>query len=186
MEFAIVIEKTQALLDVSQEFEHKLELARGSMVEIRYPQHNQSIVVIHDFHQKNLAFENNLYIVKNSALLRVPERIWPYLVAITDPNERANIAKDQYYVEYILTLKEKSFVRVNGQYFSAYPIRQQFLPEREPKYKSLDYDCIVRYIGPVDEIGPGYFFALELLVNAFKSYYIFFSLYLKNLYLYCL
>lgn len=161
--YAIVIEKVLAMsaleVDGSQ-----VELKHGMMVEIKHCDRYCS-VMIHDFYNKNLAYENNLYLCKSSALLQVPIQIWPFLAAINDPFERVKTAKDKPFADYIQDITEGAFVTVNGQYFNS-PISQSlmFLPEREPKDKSLDYPCIVRFIGPIEEISPGYLFGLELLV----------------------
>lgn len=175
--YAIVIQKTQATLklnlpdDKSQD--QSVELLQGTMVETIGLQFNKNYhtVMIHDYHQRNFAFENNLYFIKQSALYQVSAEIWPFLIAVTDANIRASIAKDENFSEYILRLQLKSFVSVDAQYFSICPIRQslQFLPQREPNRKQgASFDCIVRYIGEVKEIGPGFYFGLELLVIFFN------------------
>jgi hypothetical protein len=162
--YAIVIEKVLAMCTAE---EHQIELSRGMMVEIVEQKDRYRAVIIHDFYQRNFVYEANTYLVKSSALFQVPLDIWPFLTSVTDPYERANIAKDKPFIEYILRLKENSFVAVNGDYFNTCPISQSlsFLPEREPKGRIVDYECMVRYIGPIDELAPGYMFALELLVN---------------------
>lgn len=174
MEYAIVIEKTKAVLVTTNNFQYdrdradqNLELFRGMTVQIKGRQNSYSVVVICDLHQDNLAFQNNLYYVKTTALQSVTETIWLLLVAIPDPHERSNVAKDKEYIEYLETVKISTLVKVNPQYFSMCPIRQslQFLPERDMKeFKEQDYDCIVRYIGFVPELGSGFFYGLELLV----------------------
>lgn len=166
--YAIVTEKVLAMCVITTD-EHQIELTKGMMVEVTNHQDRYSTIVIHDFYQQNYVYENNVYLAKTSALLQVPIDIWPFLMAINDPLERANVARDKSFVEYILKLTENSFVTVNGQYFnnlSAINQSLSFLPEREPRDKSLDYQCVVKYIGPVDELSiPGYIFGLELLVN---------------------
>jgi hypothetical protein len=162
--YAIVNEKVLAMCAAE---EHHIELFRGMMVEVLDKKDRYSHVVVHDFYQKNFAYENNTYLVKSSALLYVPLEIWPFLTAVCDPYERANIARDRPFMEYILRIDKENFVTVNGEYFNATAVKQSlsFLPEREPKGRILDYECMVRYIGPVDELAPGYMFGLELLVN---------------------
>lgn len=165
-QFAIVTEKVLAMC-VEAVDGHQVELTRGMMVEIKNFQDRYSTIVVHDYYQRNYAYENNLYLCKSSALFQVPLEVWPILIAVNDPYERFNMAKDKPYIQYILGLNEGSFVAVSGHHFNLSSISQSlsFLPEREPKDKSLDYHCAVRYIGPVDEIGPGCLFGLELLVN---------------------
>lgn len=169
--FAIVMEKVLAIC-VQDDDGHQIELSRGMTVEIKDYKERYSSIMVHDYYQKNYAYENNLYLCKTSALFQVPLGIWPFLIAINDPYERANIAKDRPFIDYILRQQEGSYVTVDGQHFNLSTIRQKlsFLPEREPKDRSLDYECIIKYIGPVDEIGgPGYLFGLELLVNLRSS-----------------
>jgi hypothetical protein len=168
--YAIVIKKTEAILELfKSEFDGKIELHAGTLVEIEKHSFNSQYctILVHDFHQKNIAYENNLYSIKRDALLQVSEQIWPFLIAITNPVDRVNLAGDEAYVNYLLRLTVRSFVPVLGKFFYKNPIRQslqfQFLPEREPKEQE-DYNCIIRYIGPVVEIGPGFFFGFELLV----------------------
>lgn len=174
IEYAIVIEKTQALLMTSSKIQpdrnfddQKIELFRGTTVQVKGRQKSYTVVVVCDFYHKNLAFQNNLYFVKTSALQTVDQSIWLQLVAIPDPHERANVTKDKAYIEFISSLKVGSLVSIMSQHFSRCPIRQslQFLPERDIReLKDQDFDCIVRYIGFVDEIGPGFYYGLELLV----------------------
>lgn len=163
--YAIIIEKVLAMSTVE---EHQIEVTKGMMAEIVDQKGDRyKAVIIHDYYQKNFVYENNTYLVKSSALFPVSLEIWPFLMAVTDPYERANIARDRAFIEYILRLRENSFVAVNGDYFNMCSISQSlsFLPEREPKSRPLDYECICRYIGPIDELAPGNMFALELLVN---------------------
>lgn len=166
--YAIVGEKLLAMCVQDFDDGHQVELTRGMMVEIKDFKERYSTILIHDYYEKNYVYEHNLYLCKTSALIPVPIESWSFLMTINDPFERANIAKDKAYIEYLMRLKEGDFVTVIGQYFNMSTIRQSlsFLPEREPKDRSLDYQCIVRYIGPVDELEiPGYLFGLELLVN---------------------
>lgn len=162
---AIVKEKAFATCqyyEVGQE--RTFEVHRGTLVEVKGTQGKQnSTVRIYDPHQKNLAFENNLYTIKCTSLLAIPRASWHFLAAIIDPHTRANIAADTELLDYIIRLKVKSFVTVNGFYFSLY--QDHIFAEKEPMKGPLYFECIIRYIGPVDEIGPGYFFGLELLVN---------------------
>ena len=169
--FAIVVENVlaMAVLSIEGDGSH-VDIKRGMMVEIKKNANSNSnrysTIMIHDYYEKNIAFENNLYLCKSSALFPVANNIWPYLIAIIDPWDRVNIVKDKNFVDFILSLKKDSFATVKGQLFNISAINQSlmFLPEREPKERSLDYECIVRYVGPIDEIGPGYYFGLELLV----------------------
>lgn len=171
--FAIVIESIKAMC-ASQDSDPRMrqvveqvDLKKGMMVEVLLLSEKFATVRIHDYYQKNLAFENNLYLVKASALFEVAIDVWPYVIAITDPQMRLNFARDRVFIDYVMSLDVGSFATVNGIFFMMSSINQSlsFLPEREPQNRILDYECVVRYIGPVDEIGPGCVFGLELLVN---------------------
>ena len=168
--YAIVSEKSLAMCTVE---EHQIELTRGMMVEIveknRKDRYKETI--IHDFYQKNFVNENIPYLVKSRALIEVPTQMWPFLMAVSDPYERANIARDRPFIEYVLSLEEGRYVTVIGDYFNHVGVNQaiSFLPEREPKGRILDYECMVRYVGPIEELAPGYMFGLELLVNLRKK-----------------
>lgn len=170
--YAIVGEKNLAMCTME---EHQIELTRGMMVEIveknRKDRYKETI--IHDFFEKNFVYQHNTYLVKTSALIEVPSQMWPFLIAVSDPHERANIARDKPFIEYVLSLQEERYVTVIGDYFNHTGVNQtiSFLAEREPKRRILDYDCMVRYVGPVHELAPGYMFGLELLVNLWKKPY---------------
>lgn len=169
--FAIAVENVLAMPLI--EGDEGFNIKRGMMVEIKKHSSRYSTITIHDYYDKNLSFEiNNLYLCKSSALFPVSREIWPFLTAIMDPCERANLAKDKGLVDYILSLEVSCYATVRGQEFNVSSINQSlmFLPEREPRERLLDYECIIRHIGEVDEIGPGYYFGLELLVNLRKSY----------------
>lgn len=168
MNYAIVVEKAALASCIMESGEkHQLELTQGVMVEILKESNGHSTIRIHDHYQKNFAYEHNLYFIKSKTLFPVAIEMWPFLTAISDPLERTSVAKNLSYVHYLLSLEIGDFVTVLGKHFDVSPINQSlmFLPEREPKIRTLDYDCVVRYIGPVDEVGPGYIFGLELLVN---------------------
>lgn len=164
--FALIVEKVLAMAVLESDGDH-VELKPGMMVEMKKETNRYSTIIIHDYYEKNLAFENNLYLCKSSALFPVKIDFWPFLIAIIDPYERVNIGRDKDFVDFILSLRIDNFAAVHGQQFNISAINQSlmFLPEREPRATNLDYECIIRYIGPVDEAGPGYYFGLELLVN---------------------
>lgn len=164
--YAIVVENMKAALLLDSE-ETIMHLTKGMTVQVVEVREKHSAIIIRDYHQRNLAFENNVYICKKSGLIMVTADIWPFLTAINDPFERIEIARDKPFCKYILGLKENVFVDVLGYMFNLSSIQQSlmFLPERAPKDKSnSDYNCIIRYIGNVPEIGPGFYFGLELLV----------------------
>jgi len=181
--YAIVIQKISAFLADGNQSE-VLEVANGTLVEYCNERRNEQgqycFIIICSLDRKDVAFEHNVYMCKKSALLDVPSKIWPFLKAIHDPFDRISVAKDKPYIDYILKFAVNSFITINGQYFNVSAMNQSlsFLPEREPKDKfNCDYDCIIRYIGPIDELGPGHYFGLELLVIAWSPILPFLSLF---------
>lgn len=171
--FAIVIENVRAMCAVKEidlrtkQIIEQIDLKKGMMVEVHLLSEKYATVRVHDYYQKNTVFENHLFLVKASALFEVAIDVWPYVIAINDPVMRLGFARDRYFIDYAMSLDLGSFVTVNGVFFMMSAINQSlnFLPEREPQSRILDYECVVRYIGPAEEIGPGCVFGLELLVN---------------------
>lgn len=167
--YAIVMEKVMvSCVTEGDGVKEHTELSRGMMVEFKRNTDRYCTVVVRDYYQSNLAFQHNLYLCKLSALYPVPSDIWPFLIAINDPIERAVIAKEKPFVDYILSLNIESMTTVNGQYFQMSTVSQSLssLPERERQAAmALDYHVVVKYIGPVYDIGPGHLLGLQLLVN---------------------
>lgn len=91
----------------------------------------------------------NLYDCPQLNLKKAHEDMWPFAIGIPDPSRRLQFLLSAEKRKYILYVKIHDFVSVSG------------IPFGED---SLKYDCIVRYIGLVEEIGPGYYFGLEILV----------------------
>lgn len=135
----------------------------GMLVAVDDKQDRYSTVILHDFYRKNAAFENNMYLVKTSALRIIPAAMWLFFAAVSDPLDRVFISQDQLYMNYLMSIQLDALVVVDGRYFIVLP------PETSSTYnprlkQNLDYNCVVRYIGKVEEISPGYVFGLELLV----------------------
>lgn len=88
-------------------------------------------------------------------VLRVSERIWPYVIPIPI-SERTTFLKDKDHINFVLNLRhDVSHVSVKGEFFD----------------QKTNYECIVRYIGMVDEMSKGFLFGLEILVRFFKFKY---------------
>ncbi|XP_063700280.1 uncharacterized protein LOC134830659 [Culicoides brevitarsis] len=132
----------------SPEAKTSTPLFKGMMVQIyeRLPNKKCSIKVC-DFHNENFVWENNLFLCNLSNLLVVSPELWPFLIAITDPHARLEHAKDPEWVQFITKSNLDHIVQVSGQVFT----------------KDFAYTCIIRFIGLVPEIGPGYHFGLEIL-----------------------
>lgn len=111
---------------------------------------NYSTVQVLDMVSRLHIYEN-LFECPQSNLLRVDEGLWPYVISIVEPETRLRLVQDTKHCNWFTCLKANDFVSVSGEMFGN---------------TSQRFDCIIRYIGPVNEMHPvGYFFGLELLVG---------------------
>uniref|UniRef100_A0A182PAN4 ubiquitinyl hydrolase 1 n=1 Tax=Anopheles epiroticus TaxID=199890 RepID=A0A182PAN4_9DIPT len=92
-------------------------------------------------------YDKRIFQCQASHLQRVPSDIWPYVIAILDPQERCEFAKRPKLFGSVKQLRTGDIVMVSWL----------------AKNRHVIYDCIIRYVGPVPKIGPGYYFGLELL-----------------------
>ncbi|XP_052892717.1 ubiquitin carboxyl-terminal hydrolase CYLD [Anopheles moucheti] len=92
-------------------------------------------------------YENRIFQCQAANLQRIPSDIWPYIIAILDPQERCEFAKRPKVFGSVKQLRTGDIVMVSWL----------------AKNRHVTYDCIIRYVGPVPKIGPGYYFGLELL-----------------------
>ncbi|XP_055847048.1 ubiquitin carboxyl-terminal hydrolase CYLD [Episyrphus balteatus] len=102
-------------------------------------------VQILDYFNHNPISEN-LYECPTSHLKRIHQDIWPFGIAISDPTRRLQFFLSTEQCKHILYLREGELVAVNGALFG----------------NAMRYECIVRYIGLVQEMGPGYYFGLQI------------------------
>ncbi|XP_055546306.1 ubiquitin carboxyl-terminal hydrolase CYLD isoform X2 [Wyeomyia smithii] len=93
-------------------------------------------------------YENHLFQCPKSSLLIIPKEAWPFIIAIMDPQERVNFASQSKRLAMLERLSNDLIVKVSGRAFGL---------------MTEVYDCIIRAIGPVPEIGPGYYLCMELL-----------------------
>uniref|UniRef100_A0A182WHB6 ubiquitinyl hydrolase 1 n=1 Tax=Anopheles minimus TaxID=112268 RepID=A0A182WHB6_9DIPT len=92
-------------------------------------------------------YENRIFQCQAANLQRIPSDIWPYIIAILDPQDRCEFAKRPKVFGSVKQLRTGDIVMVSWL----------------AKNRHVTYDCIIRYVGPVPKIGPGYYFGLELL-----------------------
>lgn len=120
------------------------------MVQIyeRLPNKKCSIKVC-DFHGECPVWEANLFVCSQSNLLVVSADLWPFLIGITEPLHRLELAKNRDLANFIMSSNTGHIVNVLGNKFGC----------------DQPYTCIIRFIGLVPELGPGYYFGLEILVN---------------------
>jgi hypothetical protein len=131
-----------------------IQLQTGQLVQIRDELVSDNVCTIKlcEFYDENPAWAVNLYLCSMAKVRRVTsDAIWPFVIAILDPQDRLKFVIDEKACDFVLSLQEGSLVAANGLAFG----------------KNVVYDCIVRFIGLVPEIGPGYYFGLELLVILF-------------------
>jgi hypothetical protein len=141
-----------------------IQLQAGQLVQVRDELVGDNVCTIKlcEFYDENPAWAVNLYLCSMKWVRRVQsDALWPFVIAIVDPLERLKFVMDEKACGLVLSLQESSLVAANGLAFG----------------KNVVYDCIVRFIGLVPEIGPGYYFGLELLVIFSFSFMIFSALF---------
>ncbi|KAL0104750.1 hypothetical protein PUN28_016403 [Cardiocondyla obscurior] len=80
-------------------------------------------------------------------LIPVSQKVWQYLLAVQSPQERIRLVNDVTLYEQIQNISVNDLV----WYHSG------------PANKRIKELAFVRYIGPVQQLGPGHYFGLELL-----------------------
>ncbi|XP_055387038.1 uncharacterized protein LOC129615702 [Condylostylus longicornis] len=150
--FAITIRRTEVIVQIPlkdlQDDVQSYPLDSGTLVRTSEKVNNFKNVLIQiiDYFNKNPAYDN-LYKCKCSDLKEVSEDCWPFLIAIKDAKERLRFAQDNELIKYCLFKKVKDILLISGRKFK----------------KTESYCGIIRHIGLVPEIGPGYYFAIEIL-----------------------
>lgn len=127
-----------------------ITIQAGFLVKVKEVVGKLASIRIYDFYSKNLTFENNLFTCSLAHLHKVQPNVWPYLIAIVDPVQRLGFFRNPELISYVLSIKISDLVTAN---VAALYLNGKVL------------DCIVRYIGLVSEIGPGFYFGLEIMVN---------------------
>uniref|UniRef100_A0A182QZA1 ubiquitinyl hydrolase 1 n=1 Tax=Anopheles farauti TaxID=69004 RepID=A0A182QZA1_9DIPT len=138
----------------------RIEIEPGMTLQIvEQPSSKIALIKIKDFYrgcgtaaattneQTSNPYEHRIFQCQAAHLQRVPSDIWPYIIAILDPQERCEFAKRSKLFGSVKQLRTGDIVMVSWL----------------AKNRHVTYDCIIRYVGPVPKIGPGYYFGLELL-----------------------
>lgn len=122
-------------------------LQPGALVKVKevYSSNETTTIRIYDFYTKNLAFENNLFVCPSLNLHRVAPPLWPFLIGIREPPARIAFFRQHEAVALALSLKGGDQVKA--------------------VVEGTTLNCIVRHIGLVSEIGPGFYFGLEITVG---------------------
>ncbi|KFB39113.1 hypothetical protein ZHAS_00006441 [Anopheles sinensis] len=112
-----------------------------------------ALIKIKDFHRNDgeqavtSTKTDRIFQCQSVHLQRIPADIWPFMIAILDPQERCEFAKRSKLFDSVKNLTMGDNVKVKWL----------------TKNGNVMYDCTVRYIGPVEMLGPGYYFGLQLL-----------------------
>lgn len=127
-----------------------VEVEAGMMLQIMEQMTARlAIVRIKDYYNPDATNRESMVQCQTSQYHSVPDDLWPFVIAILDPQERLKFVRQPGRLSKVRLLRQDQIVKVSGK------------PFRRPM---TTYDCIIRYCGPVSEIGPGYYFGLELLV----------------------
>lgn len=127
-----------------------VDLSSGILVEIVDTQTEKYGIRIPKL-SNTVIHQSDFYLCPKDKLLIISEDVVPFLMAITDLNHRISLARRPQQVNFICGLKVGHITAVYGTLFN------------ERKY----FECRVKYIGPVAELGSGSFIAVEFLVIFF-------------------
>ncbi|XP_037957203.1 uncharacterized protein LOC119687095 isoform X2 [Teleopsis dalmanni] len=161
--YAVLNCDTSLLLHLSAEMlpcikpeENTLYRSAGTTVKLHQTwtisEKNQSAVmctveVLYYGHNKPI-HADNLYECSYTNLHLVTDYLWPFIICIPDPKRRLQFLRNADQYHHRLDYKVDDFVYVNGEIL---------------KKKVANFKCVIRYIGPVNELYPvGYVFGLEI------------------------
>lgn len=131
----------------------------GSIVKIENILENGNVAV--KFLDKaNNHFEDSVYCCKLADLELVAESLWQLLLGIPSPMIRTDLASNSSLCDQIMSLKVGCNVEV--------------------LHNKLFYKGVIRYIGPVQSMGVGSVFGLELLVRVIIIFYYYIIRYLQK------
>lgn len=152
--FAVSTESFKAKL-VGSYFEESngnstIEVEIGMMLQIlEHVSSRYTVARIKDYYNpEDTRYEKLRFQCPVANYQTVPEDVWPYVIAILDPDERVQFVKQPGRLDKLRHLREQQMVKVSGRAFGR---------------STITYDCIIRYRGQVQQIGPGYYFGMELL-----------------------
>lgn len=133
---------------------NQITLPAGSLAKVKgvYGAGKVVQIRIYDFYNRNLAFENNLFACAVASLHTIATPLWPFLTAITEPAERVAFFRKNELVAYLLSRQINDLVLVHRDSIPSH--------SQTPAYLT----CIIRYIGLVPEVGPGFYLGVEVTV----------------------
>lgn len=102
-------------------------------------------VAIRFLDKNSSSFKDATYCCKQSELVSVAESLWPLLIAIPSPMCRKDVASNIALCDQLISMTKGTKVEV--------------------LHNKIFYMGYIHYIGPVQAMGPGHFFGMELLVR---------------------
>lgn len=133
----------------------KCNLVVGTLVNLQPPHSDSERTFQFTIKEYDLNDANEQHVLYNQIhkcpshhIMMVNENVWPYVIPIPI-SERTNFLTDRKKIDFVMSLVENQNVSVEGSFFGY----------------NTDYECIVKHIGCVDEMGKGIFFCLEILVS---------------------
>lgn len=146
---------------------NQITLQPGFLAKVREVHASKKTVQlrIYDFYQQNFAFENNLFACAAANLQTIAPPLWPFLIGIPEPLSRMTLFRNQDLGAYLLGLRPDDLVLVaTDSVIAEYPGHSSLPPPPKPSSYPLYLTCIIRYIGLVSEIGPGFYLGVEITV----------------------
>lgn len=125
-----------------------VDLSSGVLVEIIDTQTEKYGIKIPRL-SNNTIYTDDFYLCPKDKLIKVSNDLLPFLIPIYDLKHRLEFARRAPQVEFIRSLKVGHVVAVYGTLFN------------ERRY----FECRVKYIGTVAELGMGNYIGVEFLVN---------------------
>lgn len=175
--FVICLEKCDVevveniLLDTTNHLDSQrsqITLPAGYLAKVKevHSSHKTCLIRIYDFYNRNLAFENNLFACAVAHLRTVAPPLWPFLIGIREPKERILFLRNHELIAYLLSLQCEDFVLVARDSVTRGPAASNGSGS-DPSY----FTCIIRYIGLVSEIGPGFYLGVEITVISRRCFF---------------
>lgn len=174
--FVICLEKCDVevveniLLDTTHHLDSQrsqITLPAGYLAKVKevHSSNKTCLIRIYDFYNRNLAFENNLFACAVADLRTVAPPLWPFLIGIREPKERAQFFRNHELIAYLLSLQCEDFVLVARDSVESGLASNG--SGSDPSY----FTCIIRYIGLVSEIGPGFYLGVEITVISRRCFF---------------
>lgn len=116
----------------------------GSIVKVEGPL-DAGDVCVRFLDKTNNHFEDVTYCCQSSKLATVPDTVWPLLLGVPSPMVRAELASNPQLCDQIASMRVGTIVEV--------------------LHNKIFYNGVIKYIGPVQAMGAGSVFGLELLVR---------------------